>query len=141
MLKSVLSQAIAMAVVCGINALVSRWVDPSLWWGVVAAWILIDDVGVYQDLKLMTKRHDDLVQRLTDLEKDYNQCQKHKDKYMRILTKIVLENSSLLADVRKGMKSHSSASSSSSRSPDTIISTRILHLKSCNRLAGHSCVW
>jgi hypothetical protein len=141
MLKPILTQAIAMAVVWGINALVSRWVDPSLWWGVVAAWILIDDVGVYQDLKLMTKRHDDLVCRLNELDKDYKQCLNHKDKYLRSLTKIVLENSSLLAEVRKSMKSPSSSSSSSSRTPDTIKPTRILHMKACNRLAGHSCVW
>ncbi len=137
-MKSILTQAIAMAVVWGINALVSRWVDPSLWWGVVAAWILIDDVGVYQDLKLMTKRHDDLVCRLSELERDYKQCVNHKDKYLRTLTKIVLENSSLLAEVRKSMKS---SSSSRSNTPDTIVPTRILHMKACNRLAGQSCVW
>jgi hypothetical protein len=132
MLKSILTQAIAMAVVWGVNALVSRWVDPSLWWGVVAAWILIDDVGVYQDLKLMTKRHDDLLQKFESMDKEYTQCLRHKHEQIKFLSTIVLENSKVLADVKKQMKKNSSS--------DTSTQSGRFSERNIQK-SGNSCIW
>jgi hypothetical protein len=79
MFKNILGQALAFAIVTAINEFVSKWINTSLLWGVVAAWILIDDVGMYQDYKILLSKYNDLYVRHHKLEYDYKKSLREKN--------------------------------------------------------------
>ena len=134
MLKSILSQALAMAFVISFNYALSMMLDHkyiSCWWGVVALWILIDGEGIYNDLKNLTILHDDLVRKYQEIYLDNKQMMKQKYEQCHNLTNIISENNRLLQEIKNRFQQEMGTN------PSPLIqasSTRTLHLHSKNRL-------
>lgn len=143
MLKSILSQAIAMAFVLAFNHVLSMILHPpwiSCWWGIVALWILIDGEGIHRDLKSLTAAHDDLLRRYQEIYIDNRYMMKQRYDQCRHLVNIVMENNAVLRDVKIALCPEKA------KEPSPLIRTtsaRFLHLSPKNRLSlmGKSCVF
>lgn len=135
-IKRIITQALVLGFVSTVNYFLFLFLNftvVSYIWGLLSFWLLIDDLCIYQDFKLLTNTNNDLKERYLTLDKDFKLLLKQKYEQTRYLTNIIKENTLILNDVKK------LTSTSPVSSP-----TRILHIKPRNRLAlinNNSCVW
>jgi ABC-type siderophore export system fused ATPase/permease subunit len=133
-IKRIITQALVLGFVSTVNYFLFLFLNftvVSYIWGLLSFWILIDDLCLYQDFKLLTNTNNDLKERYLTLDKDFKLLLKQKYEQTRYLTNIIKENTLILNDVKKLTSPVSSP-------------TRILHIKPRNRLAlinNNSCVW
>jgi len=136
-IKRIITQALILGFVSTVNYILFLFLNftiVSYIWGVLSFWILIDDLCLYQDFKLLTNIHNDLTDRYIKLDKDFKLLLKQKHEQTRSLINIIQENTLILNDF-KNKKSNSPCFNSP---------TRVLHIKPRNRLSlinNNSCIW
>lgn len=150
-IKPILTQALLLGFVSTTNFILVYVFSNDIityFWSFISLWILVDDLGINQELTTLTILHKDLTEKYINLDKDFKLLLKQKHEQIRSLTNVITENTFVLNDIKKIMSSPTSSSCCSyENSPPNINSIRrhSLHITPKNRLMtldnNNSCKW